>query len=618
MASNDAAAPWISLRDITVTRRGHRLLRCGEFDIRPGELHVLTGKQGGGKTVLCNVLCGDEEPGTGTVVLDGETRRRYNPDIAHRLGVERVTAVPRVFAHLSVSENISIGLSRHPNRYWFGRRALAGRVAEWLAANGIGRLSLDSLLDRVPEPEHLFVQVLSSLFNRPRLIILDETLENLPVNRRDQVMGILRREMAKGMSVLWATHQLEDGWRLADRLTILRHGQILLTDLPGNIDRRSLLRLAFAQFPETEEDDRDRERFHNLILYTEALLKDLPLAIVIVDNQGLIQFSNRAGRAMLPELAAEPPEGLSLPALLGDRNAAIRRAIADVMDAGDGQAMHAIPFLSGHGEKRVDCQVQAVRDGLVTIGAMLIMNDVSEREKLRNRLILSHNVSSVGLLAAGVAHDVNNPLAAIGNYLSYLMRNVPEGNLRDTAERIAGEAEQIQKIIDNLVAFSGHVRKDLNSVDLYALAGDLCALLRFTAESSGITLTLVPPGAGAATDLLADVKEMRQLLLNLIRNAMEAMPRGGGVDVDFSGCSERGIVIEVADNGPGIEFERPEDVFEPFVSSKSDDDRYHGIGLTIVYSIVEKYGGAIGVANREEGGCVFTLRFPAVEGGGRS
>lgn len=397
--------------------------------------------------------------------------------------------------------------------------------------------------------------------------------------------------------------------RLADRLTIIRHGRILLTDSPGNIDRRSLLRLAYAQFPETEQNDRDRERFFNLVLYTDALLKDLPLAIVIVDNQGAVQFVNRAGRTILPGFDSAVIGASTIFDLLRDGNGGPSRALSKVIAGGGRDGEHAVSFAGRDGEITVDYQAQAILDGSVTIGAMLMVQDVSERERLRSRLILSHNVSSVGLLAAGVAHDVNNPLAAIGNYLSYLVRKLPDGELRNTAGRIGDEAKNIQNIIDNLVAFSGHTRKDQGSVDLHALATDLCTLLRFNASSSGIELVVVPPSDGVDASMPADVKEMRQLLINLIRNAMEAMPGGGEVRVDFSDSSQELLVIQVIDNGPGIAFNRMEDVFEPFVSSKSDDDRYHGIGLTIVFNVVEKYRGTIDVANIPEGGCRFTLQF---------
>ena len=609
-SSERSASPWLSLRDVKVVHRNGVLLQCVEFDIRQGELHVLTGKQGGGKTLLCGVLLGNETA-SGRVVIAGKAYPRFTRGLARKAGIEAIGLSPQVFPHLTVTENIAMSLNRSPNRYWLGKRALCRKVAQWVEDLGVRDLPLDPALGKLPAPEYLFVQLLSALFTRPHLLVLDETLENLPANRREQTMAILRRELATGMSVLWATHQLEEGWRLADRLTIVRHGKILLTDLPGNIDRRSLLRLAYAQFPESEQDDRDRERFFNLVLYTEALLRDLPLAIAIVDSQGAVQFVNRAGRALLPGFDGAVIGTTTVRELLTGPNAGPGRTLDRVISGGGRQGEHAVSFTSPNGEITIDYQAQAIVDGSVTIGAMLMVQDVSERERLRSRLVLSHNISSVGLLAAGVAHDVNNPLSAIGNYLTYLMRKLPEGEARDTAARAGEEARNIQNIIDNLIAFSGNFQNDLDSVDLYALAGDLCALLRFNAANAGIDLLAIQPPDGVEASMLADVKEMRQLLLNLIRNAMEAMPGGGMVRVDFSESTRETIVIRIRDNGPGIALEHKRDIFEPFVSTKSGDDRYHGIGLTIVFSLVEKYRGAIDVENIIEGGCQFTLRFPA-------
>lgn len=601
--------PWFVLHAIDVgADDGVELLRGIELGINMGEFHVLTGRQGGGKSVFCRFLRGELPARAGRIIVDGKNIPRYTGAIARRLGVEALGSQPFVFPHLTVTDNIAVNLFRFPSCYWLGRR-LVKKVESWLAENDIKDLPLDCPLGKLPLHEHLFVQTLTSLFNRPRLLVLDETLENLPTERREQVMTMLRRFMADGLSVLWATHQLEDGWRLADRITIMRHGKVLLTDFPGNIDRRSLLRLAYAQFPDAKEDDRERERFANLIIYTEALLKDLPLAIVIADNHGIVQFINQAGRDLFPACQPDGLEPATLFSMLDSRNHWLLKIVSRVLEGEGRIGENAVSFTGPEGELTVDCQVQPVRDGFVIIGAMLIIQDVSERERFRNRLILSHNVSSVGLLAAGVAHDVNNPLSVIGNYLSYLLRNLPEGNIRDAAGKIGKETQNIQKIIDNLVAFSDYVRDDLDSVNLHALAVDLCTLLRFDAEAFGIKLLVIPPENENQADLIADIKEMRQLLLNLIRNAMEAQPDGGFVKVDFSKSTADGIRIEVSDNGPGIKLERLADVFEPFVSTKSDDDRYHGIGLTIVYSLVEKYGGDIEVENIVEGGCRFSLFF---------
>lgn len=212
-SSSTRDLPWLSLRGVSVVRRGAMLLKGIDFHIKRGEFHVLIGKQGGGKTILCDVLRGEMEPAAGVMYLDSNPCGRCNRGIARKHGVESVGYMPQVFSHLTVAENIAISLCRFPNRYWFGKRPLHRKVSRWLEEQDIHDLQLDAPLEKIPIPEHLFMQMLSTLFNHPRLLVLDETLENLAVHRRERIMAILRREMADGMSVLWATQQLEDGWR---------------------------------------------------------------------------------------------------------------------------------------------------------------------------------------------------------------------------------------------------------------------------------------------------------------------------------------------------------------------------------------------------------------------
>ncbi len=221
--------------------------------------------------------------------------------------------------------------------------------------------------------------------------------------------------------------------------------------------------------------------------------------------------------------------------------------------------------------------------------------------------MLANNLSSVGLLAAGVAHEVNNPLAIISNYISFLLRRTPEGAERETILNIREETSRIQQIVNNLVAFSGRRDSYTGKCDLYASACELADLLQCNAKHSDIEFVIIPPDRQA--EIAANPNEVRQMFVNLFRNSIEAMPNGGVISIRFIADSDK-LRLSVSDTGPGISVKNLEDIFLPFVSSKAGNGLNQGLGLSIVHGLVEKFGGAISAHNLPGGGCEFRLSFP--------
>jgi len=244
------------------------------------------------------------------------------------------------------------------------------------------------------------------------------------------------------------------------------------------------------------------------------------------------------------------------------------------------------------------------------VGVCTISRDITEEQRLQHQLVQSDKLAAIGKLAAGVAHEVNNPLTGILAYAEDLLEEMKDDAERaDDCRVIIRETLRCRDIVRNLLDFAKQSIRRFTDTDLKEVVDTTLALVRGQAAFKDITFeTKLAVGLPAVS---GDEHQLEQVILNLLVNAAEAM-RGKG-RIEISTCVlDVGNYCQaaVADNGPGI----PEDaigrVFEPFFSTKTTS---HGLGLAVSWGIVEQHGGRIEARNREEGGTVFKVILPVLE-----
>ncbi|HSN92603.1 MAG TPA: ATP-binding protein [Anaeromyxobacteraceae bacterium] len=218
----------------------------------------------------------------------------------------------------------------------------------------------------------------------------------------------------------------------------------------------------------------------------------------------------------------------------------------------------------------------------------------------QERLVQSEKLAGIGRLAAGVAHEINNPLAAILGY-ARLLRRRAEGPLADDLGIIEDEALHAKRIVDDLLDLSRPLAAEPVPVDLRALCDDAVARLR---ETSRLDAVEVSVSGTASVD--GSPQKLRQVVLNLIRNAAEAAGAGGRVDVEVESLPQ-GARVAVQDSGPGLSPEARARLFEPFFTTKDDGT---GLGLAVSRGIARSHGGDIEAASPPGGGARFTVRLP--------
>jgi two-component system NtrC family sensor kinase len=247
-------------------------------------------------------------------------------------------------------------------------------------------------------------------------------------------------------------------------------------------------------------------------------------------------------------------------------------------------------------------------EAVVAIG-----QDQSKIDLLQQQIVRAERLATLGELAAGVVHELNNPLTSITVYAEYLVRKLEAqgADVQDLEKlrRIGASAQRILRFSRDLVQYARPSGKDTEPVDLSSVVRQSVSICEHLVERGGISLGIdVDPELPV---IQAVHGQLEQVLINLITNAVHAVENGGKVVVRAQLEEPASVSLEVADSGPGIADEDRDKIFEPFFTTKPDG-KGTGLGLSIVRNIVEQHRGTISVDRSELGGAVFRVVLPIV------
>ncbi|HXF26032.1 MAG TPA: ATP-binding protein, partial [Bryobacteraceae bacterium] len=241
------------------------------------------------------------------------------------------------------------------------------------------------------------------------------------------------------------------------------------------------------------------------------------------------------------------------------------------------------------------------------IGRLIIFDDVTDRDELERRLVQADKLSSIGLLAAGVAHEVNTPLAVISTYAQMLAKQISgQDQQSKLLEKIAKQTFRASEIVNSLLNFSRTSTTEYLEVQLNRIIQETLNLLEHQLQKSGVRVEVV------LDDRLPLVKgnpgKLQQVFLNLFLNARDAMEAGGTLSV-HSWNDDALAYVEVLDTGQGIAAGNLARVFDPFFTTKGAK-KGTGLGLSVTYGIVREHGGSIEVESQPGAGARFLVEIP--------
>jgi two-component system, NtrC family, sensor kinase len=351
------------------------------------------------------------------------------------------------------------------------------------------------------------------------------------------------------------------------------------------------------------------EELSRLKEFSESIIESVNVGILAVDFDGLITTWNSA----LEEIF-----GIS-------RERALRRSIHDALDRDlietiqnvigqDGWALRETRHIYKYNASTEDgrpltlnislAPFEAAR-GVVT-GTLVVMENVTDRAQLEEQLLQREKLSSIGLLAAGVAHEVNTPLAGISSYAQMLLQQVNDQDpKRKLLEKIHIQTLRASGIVNNLLNFSRTGDAQFREVDLNRVLEDTLQLLEPQLRNSNLEIARnygenLPAAYGNASKL-------QQVFMNLALNARDAMPAGGRLTINTR-LVDTSLIVDFRDTGSGIAPENIARIYDPFFTTK-EVGQGTGLGLALSYGIIQEHGGRIFVESRPGEGAHFTIKL---------
>ncbi len=345
--------------------------------------------------------------------------------------------------------------------------------------------------------------------------------------------------------------------------------------------------------------------------YTENIIESINVSVLALDGNGRITSCNRAFEALYEttrrRIVGVPVERLLPP----DVVAAVHRAAGreDWEPVASPVSIFKLSLESRPGRRLIVnlSLIPLQSDSAGMTGSLIVMDDITEKVRLEDQLLQTEKLSSIGLLAAGIAHEVNTPIAGISSYTQMLLKDTPETDRRKPIlEKIEKQTFRAAEIVSGLLNFSRLGSSEFKDVDINRLIDDSLALLNHLLESSRIRIQSrydfsLPPVYG-------NTGKLQQVFVNLFLNARDAMPSGGELAVR-TGMTESMVVVDISDTGTGIAEENIRRIFDPFFTTKSVG-RGTGLGLAVTYGIIQEHGGGIFVDSSSGKGTRFTVKLP--------
>ena len=606
MHENDSTV--MQLRNVTMDYNDFRALTDIDLDIQYGEFHAILGEHGAGKSSLAMIMSGLQRPVRGDIFIHGRQQGAYNLKVAQAAGVRMVYQQSYLNEYFSVAENLFYTAKTSTRLGLYSRNRTEELARSYLGEHGFTidprvQLRALSLSDRT------VIEILKNLYLSPKLLILDESLEKLSTESFSKIVPILQAMKEKGATIVTIMHRIDDVYRLADSVTVIKTGNRLITERVDNINKLNLIRMAYTQVgADTTQPHLDAE-FYNFLKYDEAILQHLPVNIIVIDDELKIKMVNEHCVETYG-LSDTHYQNTALDDLFVDSAHALE-LIRDSVQSRHPRTFYNLDLRIRGLASVNNVKTYPVFDGYSVIGTIVVIEDMTEYDRLQKQLIVSEKLATVGLLAAGVAHEINNPLEIISNYLSHMKYTHPDRGIHESVTKVHREIEYISRIVNNLLTFSRHHTPGYESVDVHEVIDEILELLRYNAEFKHIAIQFRRLSGDAW--FIGDRDHIKQVILNLIRNSFDAMPTGGNIDITTDEVMwEDGVatLIVFEDTGPGIPAEEMNSIFLPFFSTKSGTHKRLGLGLSISYRIVESFGGDMTVDNIPDGGCRFTIRLP--------
>ena len=395
------------------------------------------------------------------------------------------------------------------------------------------------------------------------------------------------------------------GSRVGLAVTTLRRDHLPMSSEDVDIARGLLdqAALAIENAQLLDQVHRQLERVTTLQRYNQDILESSPAGIVVLDDRDCVSSANLAFAALVGRTRSE---------LLGRAFAELLPRV-ELPPPGSGMHQLAIPDEAG-ADRHLQVTAAPLGEGVGAGRRVVVLQDVTERVRLERALKEQDRLAALGVLAAGVAHEVNTPLTGISSYAQMLLSETADDDpRRELLKKVERQTFRASRIVNNLLDFARQREHEIGDLDLGRLITETIDLVEDRFTKRGVRLVWQAPAMPVA--VRGSEGELQQVVTNLLLNALDATAENGGgeIEVQLADDGESARIV-VEDDGPGIRAENLPHIFEPFFTTKSGKGGT-GLGLAISRDIAEQHGGSIQAENLREGGCRFVVELPAARSG---
>jgi two-component system sensor histidine kinase PilS (NtrC family) len=344
----------------------------------------------------------------------------------------------------------------------------------------------------------------------------------------------------------------------------------------------------------------------DLQAFNQTVIDSITAGLITTDTEGRINFFNESAQTIL-KIKPARAIGRRASELLGEDDDFIDRV--NTMLEERRYCRIEGSYLNGHGDEiYLGLSVSYLLDKTESRrGFLFTFQDLTEIKRLEDEVRLKENLATMGEMAAGMAHEIRNPLASISGSVQVLEEELGlVGERSRLMDIIVRESERLSGILNEFLVYARPPKFEPRNIDLREVVGETVALLENSAEvqpEHDIVLKL----PDTAVKLFADANHVKQITWNLARNAIQAMPDGGRLEVELARNGAGEVVMAFRDEGVGLSDGEVHQVFQPFAGKF---ERGSGLGLAIVYRIVKDYNGVIRVDSLSPRGTEISVRFP--------
>lgn len=347
-----------------------------------------------------------------------------------------------------------------------------------------------------------------------------------------------------------------------------------------------------------------------LKIYTENIIESINVAVLALDLNGRITSCNRAFEELY-HVRREQTAGSQVESLLA------RDVIESIWEAAGTKGwelkstsnIFKLYLENRRGDRLiVNLSVIPLLDSMdLNSGCLIVMDDITAKVHLEEQLLQAEKLSSIGLLAAGIAHEVNTPITGISSYTQMLLKETPSTDQRKPIlEKIEKQTFRAAEIVNRLLNFARLNGSEFKDLDVNQLIRESLSLLDHQMRRNNIKLEACLDGS--VPPIYGNAGKLQQVFVNLFLNARDAMPAGGELKVQTS-MNDSMVIVDIQDTGVGISEENIKQIYDPFFTTKSTGAGT-GLGLAVTYGIIQDHGGRIFVDSAPGKGTHFRLKLP--------